>query len=385
MTSKSGSDGPTVDGGGGGGEGEVAAACLPESIYWDFVRPFTPVKDRVIVSKRCSTRYYAGKRVELDKSYLKTFESRRRVKNAEGDVVEESVVYTNIFVSHGEPGTPQFRIGFDDSSNDDDALAQLHTARSAWDEHLSKISSPSARLHACLDLLRSDDFDGACPFLFDGKGEIGDVVKFHASVNLSSLNGPWQGRKSFPNTQLGYWIACYLNDVMMGVYDGASYSSTWKFRDIVMELIDAGADVNPFFEPLNEYPETFSALSALGHRTRDFFERGMSMHDVLTLQADSYLEEEEGPVWPWQQLSGQPGRTIGNLLDLLGRKSDIVLRFALGDRVECNMGDEEGWMPGTIKRHWLYGRPYEIELDHISGSSVWAPFDGDECIRALNE
>ena len=75
MTSKSGSDGPTVDGGGGRGE---VAACLPESIYWDFVRPFTPVKDRVIVSKRCSTRYYAGKRVELFNRIS------RRLKAAEG-------------------------------------------------------------------------------------------------------------------------------------------------------------------------------------------------------------------------------------------------------------------------------------------------------------
>jgi len=53
---------------------------LLESIYWDHVRPFTPVKERAVVSKRCSTRFYAGKRVELDETYLKEYERRGHIK-----------------------------------------------------------------------------------------------------------------------------------------------------------------------------------------------------------------------------------------------------------------------------------------------------------------
>jgi len=374
---------------------------LLESIYWDHVRPFTPVKERAVVSKRCSTRFYAGKRVELDETYLKEYERRGRIKlkNVDGRWVDvdgdDTVVYRNLPIARGEPGTNNFRIEFgeevsfhtgsDDSlGHSDVALEMLLAARKAWDNHLSKFQSPSQRLRICLEILHTDEHDGACPFLFIGKGGIRDVVRFHASVNLASLNGPSHGQKSFPNTQLGYWVACYLSDIMMGVYDGASYSSTWKYGEIVSELIDAGADVSPFFEPLDAYPHTFSALSVMGGH-HNFYERGMSMHQVLAAHAEWHRQQEEGPVAPWHQLSGQPGRTIGSLLDSLGRKSNIKLRFNAGDRVECNMGEEDGWMPGTIKKQWYYGFPYEIDVDNLNGSSVWAPFDGDECIRTLKE
>jgi hypothetical protein len=357
-------DGSIADG------GEVVG--LPESIYWDYVRPFTPVKDRVIVSKRCTTRYYAGERVELDETYLKEFECCVKVTDADGRWVdgETAVMYKNIPIARGEPGTPRFHIEFNNSqeehsaSDPDVALEKLRSARNAWDVHLSKIPSPSARLHACLKILHTDEHDGACPFLFVGKGEIGDVVKFHASVNLSSLNGPWHGRNSFPNTQLGYWVARYLSDVMRGDCDGASYISTWKFKEIVSKLIDAGADVSPFFEPLAEFPSQFSALSVLGGgELLVVYKRGMSMHEIMTMHAESYRRREERAVFPWHQLSGQPGRTIGNLLDSLGKKSNITFRFIEGDRVECNMG-EEGWMAGTIKKQWYYGFPYEIDVDN---------------------
>lgn len=371
-------DAGVSNGGGGGGE-DAGLPQLLESIYWDHVRPFTPVKDRVVVSKRCTTRFYAGKRVELDESYLKEYARRGR----DGD----AAVYRNLPTTRGEPGTNNFRIEFGEESSSGVAVAleMLIVARKAWDNHLSKIQSPSQRLRICLDILLADEHDGACPFLFVGKGDIRDVVRFHASVNLASLIGPSHGQKSFPNTQLGYWVACYLSDIMMGVYDGASYSSTWKYREIVSELIDAGADVSPFFEPLDEYPLTFSALSVMGRQHNNFYERGMSMHQVLARHAEWHRQQEEGPVAPWHQLSGQPGRTIGSLLDSLGRKSNITLRFSAGERVECNMGQEDGWMPGTIKKQWYYGFPYEIDVDNLNGSSVWAPFDGDECIRALKE
>ena len=62
------------------------------------------------------------------------------------------------------------------------------------------------------------------------------------------------------------------------------------------------------------------------------------------------------------------------------------LRFAVGDRVECNVGDR--WEPGRVVR--LYYRsgadegaqvaPYQAELD--SGAVVYAPHDDDAVIRS---
>jgi len=50
---------------------------LPEALYWDFIRPFTPVKDRAIINKRTgSTQFYAGARIPLDLDYLVRFGER---------------------------------------------------------------------------------------------------------------------------------------------------------------------------------------------------------------------------------------------------------------------------------------------------------------------
>ena len=48
---------------------------LPEALYWDFIRPFTPVRDRA--NKRTgSTQFYAGDRIPLDMDYLVKFGER---------------------------------------------------------------------------------------------------------------------------------------------------------------------------------------------------------------------------------------------------------------------------------------------------------------------
>jgi len=64
------------------------------------------------------------------------------------------------------------------------------------------------------------------------------------------------------------------------------------------------------------------------------------------------------------------------------------LRFTVGQNVECNMGDEEGWVPGVVNGVWHRqpgwgGRqtvPYSIEIH--DGRGIFAPFDRDSCIRS---
>lgn len=62
------------------------------------------------------------------------------------------------------------------------------------------------------------------------------------------------------------------------------------------------------------------------------------------------------------------------------------LRFAIGDRVLCNCGEE--WKGGTITGHyyreddWPRGEyaPYQVRLD--AGNLICAPSDNDGCIKA---
>ncbi|EJK48186.1 hypothetical protein THAOC_33040 [Thalassiosira oceanica] len=69
------------------------------------------------------------------------------------------------------------------------------------------------------------------------------------------------------------------------------------------------------------------------------------------------------------------------------------LRFAVGDRVECYMGHEQGWQRGKVNSLWArhpdhsFGQmlnPYEVLLDGAGGESgrmIYAPGDTDQCIR----
>ena len=68
---------------------------------------------------------------------------------------------------------------------------------------------------------------------------------------------------------------------------------------------------------------------------------------------------------------------------------DIVLRFDVGDRVQCNVGHPEAvWVDGKIIKLWYTQRsfdgklaPYQVQLD--SGRLIYASVDVDYCIRAL--
>lgn len=372
---------------------------LPTALYWNYVREYTLIKDRAVLNKRSgSTRFYAGNRIELDEAYLKKLEfimnvktrSRRCTKNGPADASKgEVLTYENIPHTEGEPGTAAFRVDFDyynrrwESKNDVDqcvtdpatALELLRKARADWDSHLSKIASPSARLQVCLEVLYRDDVGGECPFLFSGDGAIKTLVDFHVSINSRALTGPadWRSYRSFPNTQLGYWVDEYLDHVIDDASLEISSNVTYHMVDIVDVLLEAGADVTPFLEPLQGYP----------HRTFyfEFFEPGKNI-----LQCMMDFSE-----W-FKMKNGYSFRQIDWLIAQLKEKSVVnrpALRFNKGDEVECRVGNgPKDWAKGTVTMQWyhqddfpvMYQVPYQIQLDD-DGRLIFAPNDCNHIIR----
>jgi len=205
-------------------------------------------------------------------------------------------------------------------------------------------------------------------------------VKFHTELNPKAINGPVTvsgGGGSvvfFPNAQLGCWVALcvksFMTQFMRQFFDnGASCSlSSVALESIVRELLDAGADVSPFFEPLEEYPNDFSALSFL--RCSDLHEPGMSMHHVMLnfLLWQRQLEDHDSAL----------ANKVGGVLESLAKKSGIKLRFNVRDWIEASLGCR-GWVGGVVANQWVDGYPYRIFLDH--GTFVAAPVDSDEYIR----
>ena len=179
---------------------------LPEEIYYRYVRPFTPIRDRPALNKRTgSSRYYHGKRVDIDLDYLRKFGERGRyhggIERAEEDMPS---VFDLPFVE-GTPGTSTFRIHFpkrdspahDDhrTTDPDEAVQILNSIRASWDEHISKIDSPSARLQISIYLLfhfyedtLEDNASGAppdCTLLFP-KDSLRQVIWLHCGLNPAS-------------------------------------------------------------------------------------------------------------------------------------------------------------------------------------------------------
>ena len=293
-------------------------------------------------------------------------------------------IFEHFPYTEGEPGSSDFRLIFDKRAldrkvsiiNPDEALVVLQKVRNTWDEHLSKIPNPSARLYACLDLFRENQtafFSGnywdrrQCPLLFHGSGSIYSLVAFHVSMNKLSIKGPPISR-SLPNTQLGYWGGKYLCEYMEKEHQGGDTNSS-IFSSIIQSLASLGADIEEFFEPMDEYPEEtivrgdlivsngiISVLSAL-KGCENIFDPDMGIIDCLKY---FYHGNEDG------------GVDLGGLCGLIGcleehRKFDCsVLRFSVGDRVECFM-DDDVWQSGTIIKQWYtdgYGfkQPYQIDL-----------------------
>ena len=381
-----------------GGSFTARDVVLQEGVYWELVRPFTPVEERVVVSKRCTTRFYAGNRAELNESYLKKFERRVEVKDADDRWVDgDALMYTNIPIALGEPGTHNFRLEIGEEVQVLDpkvALEMLRAARKGWDAHLSKIPTPSSRLDVCLNHLATTGINGSfCSFLFHGKGDARDVVQFHASIDPKALNHsvfhptyrgePAQDGKmysfslgwsngTFPNTMLGCWIARYMNSVQQGKENQQLQNSSSRYESIMTELLDAGANVRPFFEllehPLNR-PSALTAVSAIRSVfIPTLYGEGLSMCDMMRhyLSSSSRVENDNDCT-----------QELRSLLDLLSRKSEIELRFNVGEWVECNM--RQGWESGVVMKQWTGGFTYVVVL--ANGTIASSPFDKDEYIR----
>ena len=58
------------------------------------------------------------------------------------------------------------------------------------------------------------------------------------------------------------------------------------------------------------------------------------------------------------------------------------LRFKIGDKVECNVG-EETWQDGEVIKLWDDCNAYRVKLD--SGEEVWAPVDSDDFITPITQ
>jgi len=390
---------------------ERSEISLPESIFWDYVRPLTPVKDRVVVNKRCSTGFYAANRVTLDESYLKRYERRENEVLVHNygipfcDAGNEAVRFRYLPVARGQPGTNQFHVMIGGcyasatrdghfATDSEVALEKLRSCRRAWDEHMSKIPFHYMRLRLCLETLNS--CGKYVSFLFDGEGTIEDVVKFHASVNPLALHGPESGLVServqhgteiFPNTQLGYWVTrCLMNfhqewEARMELDEGETFRcNQYGEESIVQALLDAGADVSAFFEPMKFHPlfelSVLTELEEIGRGLGPSFERGMSLHELMR----KYL------LW-FKQHDHIFGCVCGfqGIVESLASKSNIMLRFDEGSWVECNVGchDHNLWVTGFVAGQWVDGQPYivVVQLDEGLGGCVFIPTDEDTYIR----
>ena len=166
------------------------------------------------------------------------------------------LVWTGIPTVTGTPGSSDFRIYVDEypenqrfapTINEEETLTALQNVRDLWDDHISKITSPSARLHACLALFgdgQHPNLPVELPLLFPGDGTAEDVVKFHVSMNQMSVNGPIEA-VSTPKSPilLVHWIDKYLGWCYSDMMDGAHYSITSQMEWIVRALFNEGGDI----------------------------------------------------------------------------------------------------------------------------------------------
>lgn len=224
---------------------------LPPDLYWQYVQPYIPLNCRPILNKRSgSTQFYAGERVDIDNAFLS------KANNV--------LVWTGIPTVTGTPGSSDFRIyvdeypenqRFDLTVNEEGTLTALQNVRDVWDDHMSKITSPSARLHACLALFgdgQHPNLPVELPLLFPWNGTAEDVVKFHVSIIR---------RQSTDQSKQLYWIDKYLGWCYSDMME-AHYSITSQMEWIVRALFNEGGEymsVAPFYKPLTASPNKFYA------------------------------------------------------------------------------------------------------------------------------
>ena len=209
------------------------------------------------------------------------------------------------------PGEPGFRVRFGilrnkynkvDWYDQDRALALLQKVRSEWDEHLSKINSPSARLQACLDMFVREHHLGTppqLPLFFPGEGTLTEVIQFHTSMNPMCINGPPSNvpgyyAPSYPNNILGHWLGCYLRLVERDMYYLDYSTSTQQVKEVLWAVLDSGVylDLEAFFTPFDSYPK--GALYPFdGYRL--FFDKG-DMFIECMIERYNYMRKKEGVV-----------------------------------------------------------------------------------------
>ena len=238
----------------------------------------------------------------------------------------------------GEPGTPSFR-AFDDRygrdttsyhsvADADKALDLLRQTRREWDNHLSKMDSSSERLLACLEVLCTEDTDRECSLLFDGMGRIYDVIHYHASMDMRSINGPVNG-DHFPNTQLGYWVNQYLHWAHHDIGMCIASTITATMGEVILELLAARADITPFFKPMDSCPS--SAFYLEYHQPgMNALQCMMNFSDQLQQLIDYYynvhIEHENDPIHEFDWITKQLQKYL--------LRNRPTLRFDGGDKVK---------------------------------------------------
>ena len=118
-----------------------------------------------------------------------------------------------------------------------------------------------------------------------------------------------------------------------------------------------------------------------------------AVHMIYNGEFEPWLEDEDRDnklVFIGKNLDGEALRASFNAClatpENLARR-EASLRFKVGTRVECNMGDDYGWAAGTVtKLMWRSEEmeqgqvcPYKVQLD--IGQWTWAPCDDDQTIR----
>lgn len=227
---------------------------LPEEIYWDFVRPFTPPSQLQCVSKRCSTRFPASNRMSIDD----TVSHYARYKTKHGNY---GYSYTQATPGEMKPGQikvwkyplvktiPLVHV-VDAKETQDPTIVRtkLLRSRELWDAHLLAMDSPTKRLLTSLELLVESERH-ALPGILPGNGDIQGVLDFHLDANHSALDGHVTDGV-FPPTILGHYVGSWCDGKMEDLHDNVLYGATENYGRVVRLLLQAGADTNAFAEPV---------------------------------------------------------------------------------------------------------------------------------------
>ncbi len=121
---------------------EVTHMVLPTELYYDYVWPSTPYKDRAIL-KKCagSTQFYVGERVEIDSVFLQNYYGLNIICLA-----DLSTLVLGFSLVEMED------LWFRDDASKENLLHYFHVWW-VWDAQMSTIKCPSARLNSWLHVL----------------------------------------------------------------------------------------------------------------------------------------------------------------------------------------------------------------------------------------